>query len=206
MKKIFFVFIVLPALSALFVASSLQTFAAAVYSKDAAVGKVSMLPTFKTQNSKLKTIYSSLQTPAINNVPHSKFKIQNSKLFILLPTFKIQNSKLKITSLALEDSLPDQNAFFPGGNEFLITYLLDNVTYPEAAITNKVQGLVKLSYYVEADSSVSGIVVIQDPGDGCAEAIKNLLSVLKYVPGIQNGVPLRQQLTLELPVYAIRKD
>jgi protein TonB len=96
----------------------------------------------------------------------------------------------------------NQEAHYPQGDKALYDYLFKKVKYSEEAKTNKVSGEVMVSFWVEADSSLTKINIISDPGCGCGESLKELLSKLKFAPALVNGVPMRSKVILNVPVRA----
>lgn len=61
----------------------------------------------------------------------------------------------------------------------LIQWLANNVSYPKDARKNKTTGLVLVNFYVEIDGTMSEVRILKDIGDGCGDAV---LEVLKNMP------------------------
>ena len=81
---------------------------------------------------------------------------------------------------------------YPGGNSELMRYINENITYPDKAIENNIQGRVTLKFVVNTDGSVDRIEVIGsvDPSlDN--EAVRVVSSLPRFRPGKQDGVPVR---------------
>jgi protein TonB len=80
---------------------------------------------------------------------------------------------------------------FPGGIPALMQYISENVSYPEEAIKNNVQGRVVLKFVVNADGSVGKIEIVGgiDPSLN-EEAIRVVRSLPAFKPGLQDGVPV----------------
>ena len=49
----------------------------------------------------------------------------------------------------------DQRAMFPGGQEGMMSYMMQNMKYPKEAEKDKAQGTVVVHFVVEADGSIS---------------------------------------------------
>jgi len=96
----------------------------------------------------------------------------------------------------------NREAHYVDGDQALYTFLFHNIKYTEEAKLNKIEGEAMVSFWVEADSSLSKINIISDAGCGCSESLKELLSKLKYIPALVNGVPMRSKVILNVPVRA----
>jgi TonB family protein len=94
---------------------------------------------------------------------------------------------------------------FPGGQEALRRYISSNVRYPKMAFENGVDGKVVVAFVVERDGSITGAnaVVKADPLLN-KEAIRLIMNMPRWKPGIQNGKPIRVKTTVPV-VFRIRK-
>lgn len=81
---------------------------------------------------------------------------------------------------------------FPGGMAALNKFLSENVRYPVVAQENGVQGRVTIQFVVEKDGSVTDVKVAKgvDPSLD-KEALRVVKSMPKWIPGKQNGAPVR---------------
>lgn len=80
-------------------------------------------------------------------------------------------------------------------------YLAENLTYPEQAQENRVEGKVVVQFVVEKDGSLSDIKVIrgQELGNGIPEeAIRVIRKMPKWKPATQSGAPVRSYLTVPI--------
>ena len=84
---------------------------------------------------------------------------------------------------------------FPGGQEALLQFLKENVQWPDTEAD--VLGRVIVSFVVETDGSLSGIKVVKslDPLFD-KEALRVVKSMPKWIPGTQNGQPVRIRYTI----------
>lgn len=83
---------------------------------------------------------------------------------------------------------------FPGGEAALITFIGTNVRYPAKAREYRIEGNVYVSFVIEKDGSVTNVKVIRGIGGSCDEEAKRVISLLpNFIPGKQNGVPVRVQ-------------
>jgi periplasmic protein TonB len=88
---------------------------------------------------------------------------------------------------------------FPGGEAELHTFLLTRIKYPFEAREINLQGIVYLSFVVENDGSITNITVLKAIGSGCEEeALRVIRSMPNWIPGKQNGLPVRVKLTLPI--------
>jgi periplasmic protein TonB len=89
---------------------------------------------------------------------------------------------------------------FKGGdiNKFR-EWVQRRTNYPQAAIDNKLQGKVFLTFIVETDGSVSNVTVVKgvDPIIDI-EAVKTIQSSPKWSPGLQRGQPVRVRYSMWL--------
>jgi periplasmic protein TonB len=86
---------------------------------------------------------------------------------------------------------------FPGGNVEMQNFLVNHMRYPGEAREISIQGTVYLSFVVEPDGSITNITILRGIGGGCEEeALRVVKSMPNWVPGKQNGHPVRVMLTL----------
>jgi protein TonB len=79
-------------------------------------------------------------------------------------------------------------AEFPGGQSEWIRYLQKNLRYPEQAIENGTQGVVRVQFIVDREGNISEVQALNDPGDGLAEeAVRIIKKGPKWRPAEQNG-------------------
>jgi TonB family protein len=89
---------------------------------------------------------------------------------------------------------------FPGGIEKFYYYLSKNMHYPKKARRGGVQGKVYISFVVEKDGSLSEIKVVSGLSrETDNEAVRLIKSCPKWMPGIQNGQPVRAAYTAAVP-------
>lgn len=105
------------------------------------------------------------------------------------------------------DNTVDANVFtvvevmpeFPGGIKKLISYLGENIVYPEAAKKSGVQGRVFVSFIVGADGSITEAKIIRGIGSGCdKEALRVVNSMPNWKPGLSEGKAVRVQYNLPI--------
>jgi len=93
------------------------------------------------------------------------------------------------------ESMPE----FPGGEEIMHKFILENLEYPQAAKESGIQGTVYLSFVVKTDGSLKDIRVLRGIGGGCdEEAVKVVRKMPKWHPGIKNGKAVRTVFNLPI--------
>lgn len=89
---------------------------------------------------------------------------------------------------------------FKGGdiNKFR-EWVMKRTNYPQAAIDNRIQGKVYLTFIVETDGSVSNVTIVKgvDPLID-VEAVRTIQSSPKWSPGLQRGQPVRVRYSMSL--------
>ena len=86
----------------------------------------------------------------------------------------------------------EQMPAFPGGQAALMQYLSSHVKYPAVAEENGISGRVTIQFVVERDGSVTDVRTMKsvDPSLD-REAERVVKSMPKWIPGKQNGSPVR---------------
>ncbi|MBO5428100.1 MAG: energy transducer TonB [Prevotella sp.] len=86
----------------------------------------------------------------------------------------------------------EQMPAFPGGPAALMQYLHSHVKYPAVAEENGISGRVTVQFVVERDGSVTDVRTMKsvDPSLD-REAERVVKSMPKWIPGKQNGSPVR---------------
>lgn len=91
---------------------------------------------------------------------------------------------------------------YPKGDNELYSYVLYNVKYSDESKKKYIEGEVTLSFDVKADSTVTNVLIISGVGYGVDEEVKKLIQTLKFIPGVQNGVPIKMNTMYSFPVKA----
>lgn len=95
---------------------------------------------------------------------------------------------------------------FPGGEEAMYKFILDNLHYPAGAKEKGITGKVMVSFIVEKDGRVQHVEV-PNPGDSLldAEAIRVVSLLPDFKPGKTLGKPVRVKMTLPI-VFELRTE
>lgn len=88
---------------------------------------------------------------------------------------------------------------YKGGRKAMITYLSENIDYPEEAKKNGVEGKVYVNFVIEENGEVSNVKVLRGIGYGCdKEAVDVINNMPAWIPGKQSGKPVR--VSFNLPI------
>jgi len=99
----------------------------------------------------------------------------------------------------------EQMPTFPGGSEKLLKFISKNIIYPEKAKNEKIEGRVICKFIVNRDGSVSDILVVKSLDLSCdAEAIRVLNLLPKFIPGMQDKIPVRVWYRLPV-IFKLKK-
>ena len=94
--------------------------------------------------------------------------------------------------------IPDMPQF-PGGAQALYTFLKENMKYPVLAQQMKLVGVVRVSFTVEEDGSVSNIIVVEPVHKLLNdEAVRVVKMMPKWIPGNRNGTPVKVRYTMPI--------
>jgi protein TonB len=97
--------------------------------------------------------------------------------------------------LSIAEVMPE----FPGGKEALFAYIGKNLKYPEQAVEEGVEGVVFVTFVVEADGKITGVKVLRGIGFGCEEeAVRVVRGMPNWTPGKQLGKPVRVKYNLPI--------
>jgi len=93
----------------------------------------------------------------------------------------------------------ESQPMFPGGMNKFYAYLSKAIRYPGMAQENGIQGKVFTSFIVEKNGTLSDIKVERKLGSGTdEEAIRVLKASPHWIPGIQNGNPVRVKYNIPI--------
>ena len=91
----------------------------------------------------------------------------------------------------------EESPKFIGGEKARIEFLVNNMTYPETARENGIQGTVYITFVIEIDGSVSNVKILRGIGSGCDEEVIRVIKLMpKWEPGKQRGKAVRVQFNM----------
>ena len=108
-----------------------------------------------------------------------------------------QSEPPKTTEDTMIFEVVEQRPSFPGGDAALMSWLSQNIKYPLVAAEMAIQGRVIVQFVVEKDGSITDVKVAKsvDPSLD-KEAARVIKSMPHWIPGRQNGSPVRVRYTV----------
>lgn len=95
---------------------------------------------------------------------------------------------------------PDRAPVYPGGEQALGLFFLQNINYPAAAKARQLSGTVLVTATVNVDGSVANPVVAQSLSPECdAEALRVVPLLTGWQPAMRRGRPLPVLIQLPVP-------
>ena len=88
---------------------------------------------------------------------------------------------------------------FPGGENALLDWVAQNIQYPKEALKKNIQGVVLLRFVVMEDGSIGDVLVTRGIDPDCdKEAVRVINSLPRFIPGRQDGKPVKVWYTLPI--------
>ncbi len=99
-----------------------------------------------------------------------------------------------------EEQLPE----FVGGEEALMNWIEDNITYPTMASSNSTEGKVVVTFDVNEDGTI-GNVKVKESADPVldSEVVKKVETMPNWIPARQNGRNVKVKYTLPVSFVAL---
>lgn len=82
--------------------------------------------------------------------------------------------------------------YFKDGDN-MVSYIINNLHYPEEAKQREVSGTVTLTFIIETDGNVSNIVITNHVGGGCDNEAIRLIEATRWIPAVKNGHYVRSR-------------
>lgn len=93
----------------------------------------------------------------------------------------------------------EQQPEFPGGEKARLTYLANNIDYPQMARESNIQGTVYVTFVVEPNGKISNVGILRGIGGGCdEEAIRVVEAMPSWQPGKQRGRAVRVRFNMPI--------
>ena len=100
----------------------------------------------------------------------------------------------------------EQMPEYPGGQEALVQYMMNNIKYPENAGKNGIQGTVFVTFVVGKDGSISNAKVLRGVDKELdEEALRVINGMPNWKPGKEKGKPVKVQFNLPV-AYKLDAD
>lgn len=92
---------------------------------------------------------------------------------------------------------PDVMAVFPGGNQALFQYMMQNLRYPEACKKKKIEGRALVRFVIDRDGQVTNPELVNSLDSRLGEeAIRVVKAMPRWTPARKDGMAVAQQMTL----------
>ena len=132
----------------------------------------------------------SLSPPVKSTVESREIIIQEDILFV-----EEVKDKYEAQPLMMAETMPA----FSGGDQKLLEFIRQHLTYPQAAIENGISGRVIVKFCVTANGDIEDITIVRSLSPECdQEALRIMKLMPKWIPGKQNGKPVAVYYTLPI--------
>ncbi len=120
---------------------------------------------------------------------------QNTFTTVTSEKVPVQGDELKPGFFTLVEKMPA----YPSGDNALIQWISNEMTYPKEAKKKRIEGVVYVNYVVGVDGSIDSVSVLRSVHPLLDEEAVRVISLIKgYTPGYQRGKPVRVQFTIPL--------
>jgi TonB family protein len=104
-------------------------------------------------------------------------------------------SETSETPLEVAEIMPE----FPGGTEALLSFIKDNVEYPQKAIDEQTEGRVIIRFVVNSNGEISDPTILKGINKNLDQAAIDVINKLpRWKPGQQDGQPVSVRFTLPI--------
>lgn len=88
---------------------------------------------------------------------------------------------------------------FPGGEKEMYRFIGQNLKYPVPAQEANIQGKVVVRFVVDQNGSINDVEILRGIDPNCdKEALRVIKNMPKWVPGKQNGIPVKVYYTMPI--------
>ncbi|MBN2728362.1 MAG: energy transducer TonB [Bacteroidales bacterium] len=91
-------------------------------------------------------------------------------------------------------------AQYPAGEQALYQLLYEGVEYSDEAKEANIKDDLIISFDVNFDSTLTEFYIIHEIGFGIDQQVISQLKDLKFAPAVMNGIEVRQNVMLTLPI------
>lgn len=106
---------------------------------------------------------------------------------------KVNGKNTSVYQIQSLDSEPE----YPGGINGLMSFLAQNLVYPESAMESNIQGKVVLKFVVTNDGNVANVEVVKSVDPALDAEARRVVSLLKgFTPGVYEGKKVNVWYTL----------
>jgi len=116
---------------------------------------------------------------------------------LLMANTIVMAQEKKAADNNIYDDTPEVMPEYPGGMQAMMSFIRENVKYPEDAMEKNISGKVFVSFVVEKDGSVSEAKVVKGVCESIDnEALRVVNAMPKWTPGKMDGKNVRVSYTL----------
>ncbi len=95
----------------------------------------------------------------------------------------------------------NREAEYPGGDQELFMDVYEKAPFSAEARQARVEGQVNVKFIIQADGSVTDVLILKDTKPACGPAIKEYLeSKVRFEPAIEDGKPVPRERLMGFPV------
>ena len=106
---------------------------------------------------------------------------------------------LLIPALIIGAWLPDVLPSFPGGEQALMTWLRENLKYPQQAMKEHATGRVLVNFVINTDGSIDEVKILRSVHPVLnEEAMRVIKEMPKWQPGMKDGKVVRVRFTMPI--------
>ncbi len=98
--------------------------------------------------------------------------------------------------------IESQEARYNGTEEEMVLFFMQNIYYDSLAVRANAEGQATISFTVNPDSTISNPTIIQKFGYNVDEQLIPIVSRLKFIPAQMNGVVIRSNHIISIPLRA----
>ncbi|WP_339904404.1 TonB family protein [uncultured Cyclobacterium sp.] len=179
------------------------------------MGKNPMVWTSAISSSTLKQRLIMLNKPQNKKAKHLNIGYFSLTALVILAGFSLKITAYPSESIspnsqlyaqAKQNNLLDKLPEFKGGMAAFSNYVKKEAEFPLHARKNGKEGQVLVQFVVEKDGSVSHVKATKGAGNGFEFLAERIIqNAPAFHPGIQNGRPVRVELTIPL-IFSLSKD
>jgi TonB family protein len=97
-----------------------------------------------------------------------------------------------------DNTVKKPHAIFDEKGMTVGAFIARNIKYPESAFKQNLSGKVGLRFVVEPTGRVSNIKVLEPIGGGCTQEAIRLLKMIRWMPGIRDGMAVRTIMDMNI--------
>ena len=120
------------------------------------------------------------------------------------------DSSYKISFIPKNDSIyrvVEQMPEFPGGTAKMLTFISENIKYPQSAMEKGIEGKCHIQFVIDVDGSITDVELLKGFDEECdAEALRVVNLMPKWKPGKKDGKPVRVQYMIPIAFKLLNTD